>query len=135
MGPTKFSDLAFLDKNSTSPDDWHKREHLFGHGVFKLFGVEVVTGTFDKETENVSSVTFWWRSCALSWNLGHNFGENFKFIKLESFTGTLNLFNSSQERLWVEKPIDKYYFHVFIGRSGEFFELATSVREIGQPGT
>ena len=100
--------LALDDLLWLAVDDGHDRELLLGFGLFEATGL-VPAGTFDLETEDVGtiSVLLLWKVVSLPVHLLLHFGLDVELVQLDGVSSCCNLFDSSQEGLWVIQPVDE----------------------------
>jgi len=76
--------------------DWHDRELLLWSRLFKLSDGGIPSGSFDLETEDISTLFAWWKIC-LPIEFLKNVSLDGKLVELLFFLSGVDLLNGSQE--------------------------------------
>jgi len=82
--------------HSSAVHNWEDRELLLWSGLFKLSDGGVPSGSFDLETEDISTLFAWWKIC-LPIEFLKNVSLDGKLVELLFFLSGVDLLNGSQE--------------------------------------
>jgi hypothetical protein len=90
-------------------DNWDNRELFLWSGLFKLSNSSIPSGSFNLETKDIGTFFAWWK-ISLPIELLKDICLDSKLVKLCLFLSGVDLLNSSQEGLWVEKSVQESAF-------------------------